>query len=45
MMPVMDGVSVLIEVRKAHNATPILLLTAKAEIDDKIIGLDAGAND
>lgn len=45
MMPVMDGVSVLIEVRKAHNATPILLLTAKAEIDDKITGLDAGAND
>ena len=45
MMPVMDGVSVLVEVRKAHNVTPILLLTAKAEIDDKIIGLDAGAND
>ena len=45
MMPVMDGVSVLVEVRKAHNATPILLLTAKAEIDDKIIGLDAGVND
>lgn len=45
MMPVMDGVSVLVEVRKVHNATPILLLTAKAEIDDKITGLDAGAND
>ena len=45
MMPVMDGVSVFVEVRKARNATPILLLTAKAEIDDKIIGLDAGAND
>ncbi len=45
MMPVADGVSVLTEVRKAHNATPILLLTAKAEIDDKIMGLDAGAND
>lgn len=45
MMPVMDGVSVLTQARKAHNATPILLLTAKAEINDKITGLDAGAND
>ena len=45
MMPVMDGVSVLSQARRAHNATPILLLTAKAEIDDKITGLDAGAND
>ncbi len=45
MMPVMDGVSVLAQARKTHNATPILLLTARAEIDDKITGLDAGAND
>lgn len=45
MMPVMDGISVLTGVRKAHNTTPILLLTAKAEINDKITGLDAGAND
>ena len=45
MMPGMDGVSVLTEARKAHNTTPVLLLTAKAEIDDKITGLDAGAND
>ena len=45
MMPVMDGVSVLAQARKARNATPVLLLTAKAEIDDKIAGLDAGAND
>ena len=46
MMPVMDGVSVLAEARKKqNNTTPILLLTAKAEIEDKIIGLDAGAND
>ncbi len=35
----------LVEARKAQNATPILILTAKAEIDDKIKGLDAGAND
>ena len=45
MMPVRDGVSVLIEARKAHCMTPVLLLTAKSEVDDKIAGLDAGAND
>lgn len=45
MMPVMDGVSVLIQARKQQNFTPILLLTAKSEIEDKIVGLDAGAND
>lgn len=45
MMPVMDGVSVLVQARKEQIATPVLLLTAKSEIDDKITGLDAGAND
>lgn len=45
MMPVMDGGSVLIQARKERVATPVLLLTAKSEIDDKITGLDAGAND
>ena len=45
MMPVRDGVSVLIEARKAHCKTPVLILTAKSEVDDKIAGLDAGAND
>lgn len=45
MMPVMDGVSVLVQARKENIATPVLLLTAKSEIDDKIAGLDAGAND
>jgi two-component system response regulator ArlR len=45
MMPGMDGVSVLTRVRAEHHTTPILLLTAKSEIDDKITGLDAGAND
>lgn len=45
MMPGMDGVSVLARVRMEHHTTPILLLTAKSEIDDKITGLDAGAND
>ena len=45
MMPVMDGVTVLGRARGARNVTPVLLLTAKAEVDDKITGLDAGAND
>lgn len=45
MMPVMDGVTALGKARKDKNTTPVLLLTAKAEVDDKITGLDAGAND
>lgn len=45
MMPTMDGVSVLTCARKEHHTTPVLFLTAKSEIDDKINGLDAGAND
>lgn len=45
MMPLMDGVTVLSRARADHNTTPVLLLTAKSEIDDKVTGLDAGAND
>ena len=45
MMPVMDGVSVLEKAREEGCKTPVLLLTAKSEIDDKVTGLDAGAND
>lgn len=45
MMPKKDGITVLKEVRASGNAVPILLLTAKAEIDDKVLGLDSGAND
>lgn len=45
MMPKMNGIDVLRELRKNDIDTPILILTAKAEIDDKIIGLDAGADD
>ena len=45
MMPKLDGISVLRRVRAAGNDLPILLLTAKSEVDDKVIGLDAGAND
>ena len=45
MMPKRDGLSVLIEMRNRHILTPVLLLTAKAEIDDRVAGLDAGADD
>ena len=45
MMPRMDGITVLSRLRSSGNQMPILLLTAKAEVDDKVQGLDAGAND
>ena len=45
MMPKMDGITVLKRVRAAGNRIPILMLTAKAEVDDKVLGLDSGAND
>lgn len=45
MMPKMSGLEVLNEIRGRGIDTPVILLTAKAEIDDKITGLDAGAND
>ena len=45
MMPKMDGTEVLRTLRAEGCKTPILLLTAKAEIEDRIAGLDAGADD
>ncbi|MCR5141500.1 MAG: response regulator transcription factor [Ruminococcus sp.] len=45
MMPVMDGVTALKEIRRSGNAIPVLLLTAKSEIEDRVEGLDAGADD
>lgn len=45
MMPKMDGLTVLKKVREQGNLIPILMLTAKSEIDDKVVGLDCGAND
>ena len=45
MMPKMDGITVLKKVRASGNQLPILLLTAKSEIEDRVIGLDSGAND
>ena len=45
MMPIMDGIEVLKNVRSRGITTPILLLTAKSEIEDKVKGLDSGADD
>lgn len=45
MMPVMDGLTALKKMRAKGLNTPVLLLTAKAELDDKVEGLDAGADD
>lgn len=45
MMPKVDGITVLQEIRKKGSLIPVLLLTAKSEVDDKVLGLDAGAND
>lgn len=44
-MPKIDGVAVVRKLRAEKNTTPILLLTANAEIEDRVEGLDAGAND
>ena len=44
MMPKMDGIAVLKTLRAKGSRIPVLLLTAKSEIDDKVLGLDSGAN-
>ena len=45
MMPKMDGISVLRKIRAQGITIPVLLLTAKSEIDDRVEGLDSGADD
>ena len=45
MMPKMDGITVLKKARSAGCDIPILMLTAKGEVEDKVLGLDSGAND
>ena len=45
MMPKTDGLTVLKEARTAGIKTPVLMLTAKKDVDDKIEGLDLGADD
>lgn len=45
MMPKMDGIEVLKQIRKDGNLMPVIMLTAKSQVEDKIEGLDSGAND
>lgn len=45
MLPKMDGLTILTHLRKEEIATPVILLTAKGDISDKVKGLDTGADD
>lgn len=45
MMPKLDGVEVLRKLRAKGNDIPVLMLTAKSQVEDKILGLDSGADD
>lgn len=45
MMPKMDGIAVLKEIRKINTKIPVLMLTAKTQVEDKVLGLDCGADD
>ena len=45
MMPQVDGITVLKKLRSSGNTIPVLILSAKSEVDDKVNGLDSGAND
>ena len=44
-LPKVDGLEVLKEIRKENDEVPVLILSARSEVDDKILGLDKGAND
>src|ERR1700729_810091 len=45
MLPGRDGLSVLKQLRKQENQTPVLLLSARGEVNERIEGLNAGADD
>lgn len=45
MLPKIDGMEICRKIRKAGVKTPVLILTAKGQIDDKVMGLDVGADD
>src|SRR3954470_3480969 len=45
MMPRLDGFALCAELRKLGHATPVLMLTAKGQVRDRVSGLDAGADD
>jgi DNA-binding response OmpR family regulator len=44
-LPDLDGLAVLKKIRKTHGELPVLLLTARDSLDDKVLGLDSGADD
>lgn len=45
MLPHLSGTKVLTQMRQAHNETPVILITALGTLDDKVTGLDSGADD
>ena len=45
MMPKVDGITVLKTIRENGNSIPVIMLTAKSELEDKVVGLDSGADD
>lgn len=45
MMPEIDGIEVAMSLRQANDSTPILMLTAKDAVEDRVTGLDSGADD
>src|SRR3989441_11685344 len=45
MMPKLDGFALCAELRRLSNPVPVLMLTAKGQIEDRVTGLDAGADD
>jgi DNA-binding response OmpR family regulator len=45
MMPIMDGYEFLKRIRTNNDQTPVLLLTARDSLQDKVLGLDCGADD
>src|SRR5688572_7675311 len=45
MMPRLDGFALCAELRRLGHATPVLMLTAKGQVHDRVTGLDAGADD
>jgi two-component system phosphate regulon response regulator OmpR len=45
MLPGMDGIEVLRNIRQSGSAIPVIILTAKGDLSDRLIGFEAGAND
>jgi len=45
MLPKLDGFAVCAELRRLSNAVPVLMLTAKGQVEDRVVGLDSGADD